>query len=165
MLYMCSCLCKQNCRCVHTSRNSLRDFWQRCSWSSMVTKEFLMPALELRETTLLSLWMSDIMDLLYIQRKCSTCKHICCEHEKEFYSNRIVYNLTVKIKSNNDWNLKVNFKFNFSSTMHTNTDRVPKIFINSFEAGLFPGQRPSSKYRLQINPSSLYGIQAQQVLI
>lgn len=54
--------------CMHTSRNSLRDFWQRCNWSSMVTSEFLMPALELRDTTLLSLWISDIIDLLEKKR-------------------------------------------------------------------------------------------------
>lgn len=56
--------------CMHTSRNSLSDFWQRCNWSSMVTSEFLMPALELRDTTLLSLWISDIIDLLEKKRTC-----------------------------------------------------------------------------------------------
>ena len=58
------------CEHVSTSRNSLSDFWHRCSWSNMVTREFLMPALELRDTTLLSLWMSDIIDLLHIRRRC-----------------------------------------------------------------------------------------------
>lgn len=48
---------------MFTSRNSLRDFWQRCSWSSILTSAILMPALVLRERTLLSLWISDIMDL------------------------------------------------------------------------------------------------------
>lgn len=57
-----------------TSRNSLSDFWQRCSWSSMVTSEFLMPALELREITLLSLWISDIIDLLQKKRNYFTVK-------------------------------------------------------------------------------------------
>lgn len=63
-----------------TSRNSFSDFWQRCNWSRMVTREFRMPALELSEATLLSLWMSDIIDLPrdFYSTECKIFKYYLC---------------------------------------------------------------------------------------
>lgn len=69
--------------CMYTSRNSLRDFWQRCSWSSIVTSAILRPALVPREMTRLSLWISDIMDLWHT--KISFVKH--CPRKSDMENN------------------------------------------------------------------------------
>lgn len=47
----------------HTSKNSFNDFWHLWSWSSIVSREFLIPAWVVNIVTLLSFLISAIIDL------------------------------------------------------------------------------------------------------
>lgn len=107
---------------VYTSKNSLRDFWQRCSWSSILTSAILMPALVLRERTLLSPWISDIMDLRHT--KISFIRYRPSKTDMEDNIENMWHIETMKKSLGCDVKWKIN--------------TAPKIFIHQFEAGLLP---------------------------
>ncbi len=113
-----------------TSRNSLSDFWQRCNWSRMVTREFLIPARVVRDVTLLSLWTSDMMAL----------------HTHTDTGERLYTRLS-------------------HLSQHPLPPRSPEILVHPLKAGLFPRQRPTPKYGLEVDPLPLDGVEVLEVLV
>ena len=104
----------------------------------MVMREFLMPARELRDVTLLSLWTSDKMDLTN------------------------THSLETHTVQHGPWTRK---KAEPHTQAGREGKGVPEVLVNPFETGLFPGQSPPSEDGLQVDPTPLDGIQTDQVLI